>query len=99
MSFKLQTELVDADEDCFYSLSSGVPRVGPAGLPRYGRGHHSRAAAGRATAVKLQTNREFQCLDAATTFTIYGRVDDVKTSRFSSATNEPCLESHGCFSN
>jgi hypothetical protein len=34
--------------------SVGVPRVGPAGLPRYG-GVPLKAAAGRATVVKLQT--------------------------------------------
>lgn len=27
------------------------------------------------TAAKPQTNREFQCLDVVTTFSIYGRVD------------------------
>ena len=56
----------------------------------YGRGRPS-------DGVRLQTNLEFQCLDVATTFSIYGRVDGVKTSRFSSVMYEPCLEAQWHF--
>ena len=43
-----------------FLFSSGVPRVGPAGLPRY-VGAPLKAEAGRATtAVRLQTNRYIQ---------------------------------------
>ena len=42
--------------------SSGVPRVGPAGLPRYGCGVPLKAAAGQATTIKLQTKLMVKCL-------------------------------------
>ena len=48
--------------------SSGVPRVGPAGLPRCAFWAPLKAAAGQATTIKLQTNREFQCMDVADDF-------------------------------
>ena len=53
MSFNYRRNYVDANKNNIRT-SYGVPRVGPAGLPRYG-GVPLKAAAGQATATKLQT--------------------------------------------
>jgi len=53
----LQTDRVDADDYSFTPFLSGVPRVGLL-ASRAKVGVPLQAAAGQATAVKLQTNRK-----------------------------------------
>ena len=65
---KLENGLVDADKYSFPLYSSGVPRVGPASALRGTRGAFPGPRTALATVIKLQTDREFQCLDVAHDF-------------------------------
>jgi hypothetical protein len=64
---QLQTELCRCKTRTTSVHSSGVPRVGPAGLPRLVGVAHP-AAAGPATMIGQQINRVFQCLGVAHDF-------------------------------
>jgi hypothetical protein len=87
MSFSCREDRGDAEDDCFSLFLPGF-RESACGPPALWLGAPLKAAAGQATVVKLQPGLEFQCQDVATTLE-YGRVNDVKASRFPSATCEP----------
>jgi|GEM_PF-2341522 len=66
MLFNCRWDRVDANEDGFPLFFRGAASL-PCGPPALWSGVRLMAAAGRATVVKLQTGREFHCLDVATT--------------------------------